>query len=469
MPILKRFYALFIILLLITISYLLIIADRGSISPIIITKQQPQKNIKKFITRLFPNTETSDLHMVNIQIPPKNNHLKNVLEIQEVNLHQVSLIYEEQGKLKAVNWFKCKPNSLISLSTTPFFTLNQSKLKSNLTIVYNGTSLSAIPIKLYSNDDFYMRKANRDLVKTIVILLLVLALIASICIYFMIESFYSLSFSIYLFFCLISNLVYNGFANNFWPFNIPYLSDHFLGLSLSVHILLMSCFLVYLIKKNKITSPYYYLAHLPLVAGIIVLLLSTVFESYVLFNYLMVLALILSLSFVICYPIIFSEYKKKYAYWLNYLGIFSITFLFLLSTAKSFNFIEGTTIFDISNRILFLGHILSLSFAFVLITKTRLVHKFNYLFEKEIKYQESQNSESFSAILAILSEREYIVLELISLGFKDQEIADKLCVSVTTIKTHNQRIYKKLNINNRSQATQIFLKFTSKTMDFVIK
>jgi DNA-binding CsgD family transcriptional regulator len=180
-------------------------------------------------------------------------------------------------------------------------------------------------------------------------------------------------------------------------------------------------------------------------------------------------ALILCLSFAIYYPKIFSDYKKKDAYWLNYLGIFCFTLLFFLSAAKYFNLFKASTFFDISNKILFVGHIVSLYFAFLLIIKSRLVQKFTNanLFDQESEIGEGRNNESLSVVLASLSEREYIVLELISMGLKDQDIADRLIVSITTIKTHKQRVYKKLNINSRSQATQIFLKFTSKTLNLI--
>nr|MBC7612604.1 response regulator transcription factor [Pseudopedobacter sp.] len=68
--------------------------------------------------------------------------------------------------------------------------------------------------------------------------------------------------------------------------------------------------------------------------------------------------------------------------------------------------------------------------------------------------------------LSQLSNREYKVLELIADGLKDQEIADQLFVTIATVKTHKQRIYRKLNINNKLQAAQIYSEFNSKVIDF---
>lgn len=51
-----------------------------------------------------------------------------------------------------------------------------------------------------------------------------------------------------------------------------------------------------------------------------------------------------------------------------------------------------------------------------------------------------------------ISKREYEVLELISRGFSNREIADNLFVSTSTIKTHVSSILAKLDVNRRTQA-----------------
>jgi len=51
-----------------------------------------------------------------------------------------------------------------------------------------------------------------------------------------------------------------------------------------------------------------------------------------------------------------------------------------------------------------------------------------------------------------LSEREIEVLQLIADGLTNQEVADRLYISLNTIKTHTRNIYEKLGVNNRTQA-----------------
>jgi len=52
----------------------------------------------------------------------------------------------------------------------------------------------------------------------------------------------------------------------------------------------------------------------------------------------------------------------------------------------------------------------------------------------------------------ILTNREMEILNLLTTGAKNTDIADKLCLSVHTIKTHIYHIYKKLDVSNRTQA-----------------
>ena len=56
-----------------------------------------------------------------------------------------------------------------------------------------------------------------------------------------------------------------------------------------------------------------------------------------------------------------------------------------------------------------------------------------------------------------ISKREMEVIELICEGYSNQEIADKLFISVETVKDHNSRIYLKTQVKNRTQLAKLFL------------
>lgn len=53
-----------------------------------------------------------------------------------------------------------------------------------------------------------------------------------------------------------------------------------------------------------------------------------------------------------------------------------------------------------------------------------------------------------------ISERELEVLKLVAKGLSNQQIADKLFVSINTVKTHLSHLYEKLNVQRRTQAVE---------------
>ena len=52
-----------------------------------------------------------------------------------------------------------------------------------------------------------------------------------------------------------------------------------------------------------------------------------------------------------------------------------------------------------------------------------------------------------------LTERQIEILALVAVGDSNDEIADKLCITPNTVKTHLYRIFKKINVPNRIQAS----------------
>lgn len=54
-----------------------------------------------------------------------------------------------------------------------------------------------------------------------------------------------------------------------------------------------------------------------------------------------------------------------------------------------------------------------------------------------------------------ISKRELEVLELMAKGLSNQEIANKLFVSLNTIKTHSSNLFEKLNVKRRTQAIEL--------------
>jgi LuxR family maltose regulon positive regulatory protein len=51
-----------------------------------------------------------------------------------------------------------------------------------------------------------------------------------------------------------------------------------------------------------------------------------------------------------------------------------------------------------------------------------------------------------------LTQRECEIIELIAAGYTNQQIADRLVITLNTVKKHTTHIYGKLGVKNRTQA-----------------
>jgi len=64
----------------------------------------------------------------------------------------------------------------------------------------------------------------------------------------------------------------------------------------------------------------------------------------------------------------------------------------------------------------------------------------------------AQTAAKTTKMIEPLSERELEVLRLIAQGLSNQEIAQRLFLSINTVKWHTSNIYGKLEVKNRTQA-----------------
>jgi DNA-binding CsgD family transcriptional regulator len=76
--------------------------------------------------------------------------------------------------------------------------------------------------------------------------------------------------------------------------------------------------------------------------------------------------------------------------------------------------------------------------------------------EKEVYVTRNENFVLDASLVAQLelSKRELEILNLLALGHSNQEIAAKLFVSVSTVKTHIQNLFEKLDVKRRIQAIE---------------
>ena len=63
-----------------------------------------------------------------------------------------------------------------------------------------------------------------------------------------------------------------------------------------------------------------------------------------------------------------------------------------------------------------------------------------------------RRNQNYKKGVASLTRREVEVLSMVAIGCTNEDIADELCISSNTVKTHTYNIFKKINVPNRLQA-----------------
>lgn len=81
---------------------------------------------------------------------------------------------------------------------------------------------------------------------------------------------------------------------------------------------------------------------------------------------------------------------------------------------------------------------------------SRFFEYFQQSFREETAKKESESNEE--NLLDALTQREEEVLELLTQGITYKGVANKLFISETTVKTHVNNIFQKLQVNDRTQA-----------------
>jgi len=76
--------------------------------------------------------------------------------------------------------------------------------------------------------------------------------------------------------------------------------------------------------------------------------------------------------------------------------------------------------------------------------------------EKEVYLTKSENFIPNTSLITQLelSKRELEILNLMAQGHSNEEIAAKIFVSVSTVKSHNQNLFVKLDVKRRTQAIE---------------
>jgi two-component system, NarL family, response regulator NreC len=76
---------------------------------------------------------------------------------------------------------------------------------------------------------------------------------------------------------------------------------------------------------------------------------------------------------------------------------------------------------------------------------------------KDALFNRTTKDQGVPDIKSLLSEREKVVLVLVAQGFTNQQVAQRLCLSVKTIETYRMRLAEKLGLRDRAELTRYAL------------
>lgn len=156
--------------------------------------------------------------------------------------------------------------------------------------------------------------------------------------------------------------------------------------------------------------------------------------------------------------LIFFKYKNSTALllsigWLVYFGFLMVWSLSKTGIIPTSFFVDNCPVFGLTFEFILFGVIAAKSYINQYNDRTLMQERI-----KNIENLKTEVEQEFGKIYDSLSDREREVLQLLATGFLDKEISDKLDISVTSVRTYSKRIYTKLNVSNRTEASLIYNK-----------
>ncbi|MBP6312235.1 MAG: response regulator transcription factor [Flavobacteriales bacterium] len=146
-----------------------------------------------------------------------------------------------------------------------------------------------------------------------------------------------------------------------------------------------------------------------------------------------------------CRPMAGSVEVRDTGYWRTVV-IYAVAMAALVGVLKYFEY--RFWIRDLSMEV-YIGVVATLFTALGIWVGSKLLNR------EKIVLVEAPNERDDKALEAVgISARELEVLELMAKGNSNQEIADKLFISLATVKSHSSSLFVKLDVRRRTQAVE---------------
>lgn len=346
-------------------------------------------------------------------------------------------------------------------SLLPTITLNEHSDKENHYLSVKSTCLSALDLWLKSDIQI---QEDESIKRTFYISMSVVCLVyilASMFFFILSKKPGLLFLGIYAFSACLMALYMNGFifqwlqieALYFYKWSFAWVIDFFF---------LASLLFSYHIFDIKTNSRLLHKIYLLLFALTGVLILSPLFlnRSLVALAHFFTPSIFFLFHVVIGFYLYFKKKNDAAIYlaigWLGYLLSSLIWSTTKMGHFEKSFFTENATAFGILFELLMFAVIGGLHYRKGFIEKTVLESRLI-----NIDIQKAKIDNQFGERIRSLSTREHEVLILISKGCLDKEIADQLGIALASVRTYCGRIFSKLAVSNRTEASEVYHKYQS--------
>ncbi len=315
------------------------------------------------------------------------------------------------------------------------------------------SSSAKLPLKFIPEKKFHEHITNSVMFFSLVTGIFLVIMIINMAMYVRFLNKTNLLYTIYIFFLLLTLLCDGGLAYQYLWQDFPLWnakSLSFLIMCVAVTHILFAANLLSLKKSAFIFYRFCQaIAILYAVIGIVILFLP---------NWLAFKTAVLALAvlFFLGVAAIIIAYRKgdkpvRYYFfgWISLITIVGVSFLRHLGDEPYLQGINYNSSIGSVVEIIF--------FAMAIGVNIKQFIEDRILLKSQLQKEEIKEDE-----LLKLTEREKEVLELVSQGYADKEIASKLFLSIHTIKSHLRSLYHKLGVRNRVQAANKYSGFTGK-------
>ncbi len=379
------------------------------------------------------------------------------------NLFDVQcLFYDSTGKLLEQSSGANLPFESHSVAARDIvFDISHCTNPSFIYVFIKGGAPISLGFELIAKKDYEVKSLNYTIITSGYIGIGIIMCVITLILYFAFRDTVFLWYVGIILSTLVGVLSENGWAFQYlWP-SFPEFNLMSRGIIGTINVFFITVFARSMLTITKENTILYKLSRIQELLALVIVITFFVSDLVILSFSIGVFLTALNYPLIIAFISSAIKAKRPVAkyYLLGWSSLAIGSMIYILSELNVFSF---------TNSYLFIvgGAILEMTFFMVCVSiRVRTIkQEITALRSKTVELSKKEHIiHSDDVILpphiAELSNREKEVLELMSKGLTDKEIAESLFLSTTTIKAHARNIYSKLQVRNRTEASDLGRKY----------